>query len=259
MSAFNEKFARLCGGVAVAALLGVAAPAQADRIQLGFILDGSGSIGAGGWQTIVTGLSNAIDLIPVGGPDQYEVSVVTFSTSASTPVARYLLTDVASRDTLSDMIAAIPFLTGNTNYAAAFDTMTNVLQSTIGLADATYVNFATDGQPNTGGTGVLQRDAMIAAGVDNISIEGIGSGVSAASLQNNFCYPGPCDTTIPFSDFPSKGFYIGVGNPDEYAQAIQYKVRVVTGQVVPEPESIALLGIGLIGLVPWLRRRTGKA
>lgn len=48
MAIFSKKFGQLCVGLAVAASIGIAAaPAKADTIQLGFILDRSGSIGAG--------------------------------------------------------------------------------------------------------------------------------------------------------------------------------------------------------------------
>ncbi|ODT38071.1 MAG: hypothetical protein ABS55_01620 [Lautropia sp. SCN 70-15] len=254
MRILSKKLGQACAGLAVALSLGVAAPAKADVVQLGFILDSSGSIGSGNWNVIRQGLSDAIDLIPVSGTTQYEVSVVTFGNTVSTPVANFLITDVASRDTLSNQVAGLTFLNGSaTNYAIAFSAMTTALSTTIANASASYVNFATDGAQNQGGTGIPERNALIAAGVDNISIEGIGSGVDAADLQTNFCYPGPCDTTVPYN-FPAQGFYIGVANAAGYAGAIGNKVRIVTGQV-PEPQMIALLGIGLLGLTPLMRRR----
>ena len=72
------------------------------------------------------------------------------------------------------------------------------------------MNFATDGAPNLPLpnpllAGFAARNALIAAGIDNISIEGIGIGAAGEILlQNNFCYPGPCDATSPYN-FPSAG------------------------------------------------------
>src|SRR5262245_3178257 len=215
------RFKSLVAAASVAVSLGAPAPASAEIIQLGFILDSSGSIGATNWSTITTGLANAINtLIPVGGPNQYEISVVTFSSTASTIVNHALVTDAATRTNVANLVAAAPFLNANTNFAAAFSMMQAALTSSPNYSAnlPQYVNFATDGVQNLGGTGVPERNALIAAGVNNISIEAIGAGVDAADLQNNFCFPLACDTTSPFN-FPTQGFYIAVADAAGYASA----------------------------------------
>lgn len=252
-------------GVAAGALLAVAAPARADVIQLGFILDRSGSIGQTDWNIIVNGLSQAVsNFIPVGGANTYEVSVVTFANTASINIQNALVSDAASRTALANQIAGLTtaYTGGLTNYADAFSKMQAALAATTLTTSLAYVNFATDGAPTTGGggsvsdnqAGIDARNALITTGgVDNISIEGISISSSAAdNLRDNYCYPGPCDATAPFN-FPTQGFYIGVANAQGYADAIGNKIQVVTE--VPEPATLAMFGMGLLGLGMAMRRR----
>ncbi len=240
-------------GAVLALLVGSSASAVPAPIQLGFIIDESGSIGSANYTIIKNGLASAINTyIPTDGT--YRISVVKFDDDAEIVVQNILIDSAAAKATVVTAIQNMGFQGGTTNFAAAFSAMQTALTANNYQVGTAYVNFATDGQQNTGGTGVTQRNSLITAGVDNISIEGIGSGVDATDLQTNFCYPGPCDTTIPYN-FPAQGFYIAVANAQGYANAIGNKIQVVTGQV-PEPGSLALLAIG--GLAAFLgagRRR----
>ncbi len=240
------KIRKLIASMATAVAVMTGGQAQADVVQLGFILDSSGSIGSANWTTIVNGLKNAVNTwIPTDST--YEVSVVRFSTAASLDIDSFLVTDAASRTALSNQIGALSFLGGSTDFAAAFTTMQSALfGGNESPTLASYVNFATDGVPNSAADGITARDALIAAGVDNISIEGIGGGVNTAYLKDSICYPQACDDTSPYN-FPTQGFYIGVVDADAYVTAIGNKLQVVTNQV-PEPNALALAGLALLGL-----------
>lgn len=271
MSIFNWKARQVCALAIAGALCIATAPAKADAIQLGFILDRSGSIGAGDWNMIVDGLAQAVGNIPVGGGNTYEVSVVSFASSASIDIANILVDSLGARTSLASQIAALGngrsndvYIGGNTNYADAFSKMQDALDNTIlGLDSLSYVNFATDGDPTAGGlgnvsdnqAGINARNALILAGVNNISIEGISINTAGANnLKDRFCYPLACDATSPYN-FPDVGFYIPVNGAAGYAAAIGNKIKIVTGQPVPEPQVIALFGIGLLAFVPAMRRR----
>lgn len=247
---------------ALATFTGVVAAApdttRADTIQLGFILDESGSISSSEWNTIKNGLATAINnLIPIGGPNFYEISVIKFDSTAETVVNRQLVTTAAQRTAVATAVAGMVQQGGSTNYQVAFNLMQTILTTGGNLPALSFVNMATDGEPNqpinAEAAAVTARNALIAAGIDNISVEGIGvSGSAASFLQSSICYPGPCDATSPYN-FPTQGFYIGVANAQGYADAIGNKILVVTQQT-PEPASMAVLGVGLLGLGA-LRRR----
>ena len=249
-----NKWARAIAPTCVLAAASLAPiAASAGVVQLGFILDRSGSIGSGNWSTIVNGLSTAVNtLIPTGS--LYEISVVTFSSSATININSFLVTDAASRTALAGQIALLPYSGGGTNFASAFTAMNTALFD-VANPDvmSTYLNFATDGVSST--SGVTERNTLIANGVDNISIEGIGGGVDANFLQGSICYPQPCDTTTPYN-FPTQGFYIGVADAAGYAAAIGNKIRVVTQ--IPEPSSLALVGLALAAFGVSRRRRVAS-
>ncbi|MGE0257581.1 MAG: VWA domain-containing protein [Alphaproteobacteria bacterium] len=251
--------------LSAAAVLAVAAGlpnnAKADLFQVGFLLDSSGSITSGGWSTIVNGLAGAIPQF-LTSSDTYELSVVSFSGTGQTQtIVNKQVISLANIATLQAAITGASFLNGNTNYADGFNAITTVMDPAHSSAAASYLNFATDGQPNQPGSdpaaaGVTARNAAIAAGIDNISIEGIGGSVSVGYLTGSICFPLAC-TTSPTFDFPAHGFYIPVASTADYAAAVEEKIRVITG--VPEPASLAVLGTALLGFGVIRRRQRHNA
>lgn len=140
-----NKLTRTASAACLLTLGSLAATPANAVTELGFILDESGSIGSSYWSIITTGLANAINTyVPLGG--RYEVSVVTFSTSATADIQNFLVTDAASRTSLANSISGLGYSGQLTNFAPAFDAMNNTLLASALNIDFSYVNFATDGQ-----------------------------------------------------------------------------------------------------------------
>ena len=99
---------------------GIYPPGQRHFIsRWGFLLDSSGSITSGGWSTIVNGLANAIPQFLATSPtDQYQLSVMSFSSTTQTIVTPTIIT-AGNLATLQSQITFAPFLNANTNFNLA--------------------------------------------------------------------------------------------------------------------------------------------
>jgi hypothetical protein len=226
---------------AMAAPLLMSSPANAV-IQLGFALDSSGSIGTADYNTIKNGLASAIEaLIPTDS--SYEISMVNFSSTSTTVVSAVLIDSIATRTQVADAIRASTAFNGGTAFAPALNGLAAAFASSNQTITATYINFATDGANGDTAATATARTNLINAGLDNLSLEGIGGGVNVNYLTTAMCYPTPCDQTSPYN-FPAQGFYIPVADAAGYVAAIQNKIRTVVNPT-PEPGTLALFSLGL--------------
>lgn len=232
-----------------------AIPAQAAIIDLGFSLDRSGSVGASNWSLITTGLSSALSSIPLTGPDQYRVSVSSFSTSATLDVAPIILTS-ANIASVQAAILGIAYTGGFTCIDCSVTQLTTAV-SGVGFGDLSFLNLSTDGVPNVGNTnGNTIRTAAVAAGWDSLSAEAIGS--FDLTFLGNFVSPQPAFITDDPTLLPNpltQGFILEVANFTDYASAIEAKVQlIVDPPKVPEPSAVLGL-LGVAGLGALARRR----
>jgi hypothetical protein len=224
-----------------------AGAASAALIDLAFSLDRSGSVGSSNYTNLVLpGLANALDNIPLAGPDQYRISVVSFSSSASTVVTPTILTN-ANLATVKASILADPFTGGTTCVSCSIDLLTTLV-SGVGFGDSSLINISSDGVPNVGITnGTTVRTTAEAAGWDSISAEAIGN--FNVSFLQALVSPNPGVTTTDPNALPdplTQGFVLEVNSFADYGAAIDAKVqKIVNPPTTPEPSSLlSLLAIG---------------
>lgn len=246
--------------------------ARADVItQLGFIIDGSGSISGTNFAIMRTGYANAFATLPTDG--SVELTVLQFgSTGTPTPVVQVLVNNVViTAASLPGVIATMNGMTQITGFTplwAAIDRMTSELASSPNFSPgiASMINIGTDGEPNMSGISnpdQLTRDEAAqarAAGIDALTIEAIGN-FDLTFLRTIVYSPLgglgsgvvlPINSTPP-NPMTSLGWVLPVNSFDDFSTAIHNKIQVITH--ASEPGSIALLGVALALLGFTTRRR----
>lgn len=247
----------LACGLALTTVPALAAPLN----QLGFVLDGSGSVSASNYNLLRTGLANALNALPVDG--SVEITIVAYGSGSSTVTPPTVLT-AATLTTIQSDIMGHGKPGGGTDTAGAIRVITGLItgSSLFSLDNNAIINLATDGVPNSQSAAVSAAQAAFAAGIDALSIEAIGSGVSSASALNNMAaiaFPTTVtilpvnSTTIPN---PMTGsFVVPVSDFSVFAEVIEAKVIASVTPPVPEPSLFALLGLGLLGRLAARRRQ----
>jgi len=125
--------------------------ANGVEIQVAMILDSSGSIDAGEWAAMVTGLATAVNdtqCMPHDG--SVELTVIQFSQYAQLEVGPVVIADAATAATVANDIMNISPIGGTTciscGFCLAADTLVASPNFDTSLKQA--INLVTDGEPN---------------------------------------------------------------------------------------------------------------
>lgn len=245
-----------CAGVAATPGTG-----RADVIQLGIIVDSSGSIGTTNFNSMRTGIANALSAwVPTNST--VELTVVRFASGATTIVSPTLINSPA---TLASVVATVQGMTF-TGGSTAMDQGINLARTLVtgspefAGAQRQVFNIVTDGVPNDSAATVAARNAAIAAGIDELSAEFIGPVGSGGYnfLLNQLVFPTPGYQAPPFQS--GRGFVYPVTSFGvEFENAFREKLQfITTGGAVPEPATLAVFGFGAL-VAGGLYRRNRKA
>lgn len=245
------------------ALSMLASPASASPVfQLGFALDASGSVSTTNYNLLRSGLSNAIAALPTDG--SVEITIVSYSSGVATVVAPTVLT-AATLTTIQTAISTHSKSSGGTNTAAAITSLTALMTGSSTFLDPqvkSIINLATDGVPNSQSAAETAAVAAFDAGIDALSIEAIGSGVSSTTALNNMAAIAFPDTVtilpVNSTDIPNPldgSFVVPVSDFASLEPILKAKViaSVTPTNPVPEPATALLVALGAIGLS--MRRR----
>ncbi len=228
----------LLGSVALGAAMPTSASA-AVSLELGLIIDGSGSIGSANFALQKNGYVNALgDLSVLPTDGTVAIGVYLFSNSVQTVFSMQAIT-AANIATLIAAVNAMTFPNSTTatdlavNVATA-DIFTNNIDSARQILD-----ISTDGVPNSQAAYNTAKAAALTAGIDQINCVGIGNGADCSLVTGGV-----------------GAFSVNATTFDDFENALKRKItREVTGGAVPEPSTWAMMigGFGLVGAA--MRRR----
>lgn len=254
--------------LAVGGVAGITSKAEAlTNINLGFILDGSGSVGSSQFNQARTALANAINAnVPTSQAGfTYTIGVSVFGATGVKAFNAITVNDAAS---LASVVAAVNGITYGAGYstgATCFNCGFNALNDSFGGGiggETGIVNMSTDGRNNTGGS--ANKNLLKNAGWDSLSFEGIGGGVNTTALAAlGFDTTDNAATIIPnaaaITDPLNDAFVLNINDfGAQYAAALNNKIRA---SVIPLPAGLPLLlgGLFVLGGLGAARRRFAAA
>lgn len=243
---------------------------SAPTTQLGFLIDGSGSIGSSNFNIMKNGYAAALAALPTDG--SIELTVYTFQHNTAQVVAPTVVTP-ATLPTILASINSMSYPNGGSTRTA--DGINAIVAAMTGSTYFTkemksIINIATDGEPNPSSQGpasITAAQNARAQGIDAMTAEAIGSSLDVDFLRDIVFSPvnGPCNNcgtvlasgSTPTDPMTSNPWVLRVDSFDDFPKAIGSKVQaIVNPNPVPEPGTLLLLSVGIAGLGLAGRRKT---
>lgn len=257
MIRLGSKFSRALALAVPLAFAGVSA-AAAPVTQLGFGIDGSGSVSSSDFSTQINGLSSAFGVLPTDST--VEVTVVQFSSSAQTEVGPTLIDSASTRSSIITQTNNITQTGGGTDPEDAIDKLNSELTGSSNFGDDSIINISTDG-------GFTVSPAQTAAqnakddGIDALTGEAIGTGADQQALADIVFGPNSdpgdgsgqilAEDASPPNPLASgvDPWVVPVSDFDTFGDVIQAKLQAsVPGTPVPVPPTVLLLLSGIVAV-----------
>jgi hypothetical protein len=278
---------------AAALAFSVTGASASTIVDLGFILDESGSVGQSNYESSVTSLRNAIATIPLADANvTYRVGVISFGNGADVVATPIAFTSAADRQSVLDALldesstsdggtrgyGTPGGITNATNYKSAFDLLDSAFATAFGtLGTRSIINMTTDGGNNSGASDaevkLIADELRTVSGWDMLSFEAVANTSASdesylASIGFDSSGQGGCtitDDVDTLTDVINNCFVIDVASFADYESAILKKVSrtvIDTGGdpntgVVPLPAGLPLVltALGAFGVVARRRRK----
>ncbi len=247
--------------IIVLPLLFLSLGAFANPTQIGFAIDGSGSVGNFNFGVVVTGLSEAFKSLPTDS--SVEVTIVQFASGTRIEIPPTLIDSEATRNQLVTDVSNISRLGGLTATGPAIRLLVDTM-ATGNTSGSSIINVSTDGFANVGESQLSAAMYAQSQGIDALTAEGITGGADINGLQDIVYGPNTVMGTgtillpdaAPPNPLTGAAWVVPVTTFQAFGGVVSSKIQAITQPTtVPEPGTLSLLGLGLLSIGGLTRRR----